>query len=224
MLELKWQKNVILEKLEQAQSEKRKIYIYGCGELGRIVERALTDCHISFEAFCVDEVFYEEGQKVAGRAVNRVEQIIEESTPDNRTVLVVAFWDYDDKRMEKFKDKVELIHQDVFCFHTVDGRRNAWSKAFFEAHMPELTETYQQLSDEKSRECMRGFLYQKMTGDFKYLREIYEPNQYYDSGIVDFGKIHSFVDCGAYDGDSFLAFAENYRKHTGKIYRGGYIC
>lgn len=220
MLELKWEKNCIIEKLEKAQKEKRKIYIYGCEELGRIVWHALANHNIEFEAFCVDSIFYGNGGFIEGKAIENVERVIQESNQDNRSVLVIAFRDCDGKKLEKFSEKVEIINEDVFCFHTVDGKRDVWSKAFFEKHKSELSETYDSLEDEKSRECMLSFLYQKMTGSFKYLQDVYEQNQYYDGEIVDFKMIGSYVDCGAYDGDSFLAFARNYKKNAGKEYEG----
>ena len=219
MLELERKKNYILARLENAVNEGRKVYIYGCGELGKIVERALGNFKIPVEAFCVDKEFYV-GGTINGKIVLKIESVVEMATQDNRPTIVIAFRDYDLQKLANFEKKVEIINEDVFCFHTVNNQSDAWSEDFFKKYADKLSKVYDSLMDEKSHQCMKAFLYQKMTGEFKYLKNVYDLNQYNDSDIVDFNKIRAYIDCGAYDGDSFLSFTQNYQKNTGKRYDG----
>ncbi len=219
MLEIEWKENDILAKLEKAVREERKIYVYGCGELGKIIDRALSRHAIKVDAFCVDAEFGTGGE-VDGKPVLEIDSIADCAAHDKNPVVIIAHRDYSPQKLKKLSGKVEIINEDVFCFHTVDNRHDAWSKEYFEKYTLKLSELYDSLMDEKSRHCMKAFLYQKMTGKFEYLRDVYEFNQYFDGEIVDFEKIHSYIDCGAYDGDSFLAFAENYQKNIGNRYDG----
>lgn len=217
MLKLEQKTNVILDRLQQAKKEGRKIYIYGYGEMGRIVERALKDYNISIEAFCIDAAFYNENI-VGNIPVLSIEQVISSANQAKRPIVVIAFRDYNAEKLEQLEQFVDIINKDVFSFHTVNNRRDAWGNTFFEEYSQKLSEIYDMLSDDKSRETMVAFLYQKMTGKLEYLENIYQSNQYYDRDIINFEKIHTYVDCGAYDGDSFLAFVDNYKKNTGKVF------
>lgn len=75
------------------------------------------------------------------------------------------------------------------------------------------------LADDKSRQILEVWINQKITGSFRYLSDFCDSNQYFDE-IVDFSRANCFVDCGAYQGDSYLAFVNNYEKQVGKNYAG----
>ena len=138
----------------------------------------------------------------------------------DKPVIVVAFRYSNEEQVSKYKVVAEIIDEDVLSLWCLDENENEWTKSYFEKNQNPLLETYEMLADEKSREHMYAFLRQKLSGHLSYLRDIWDANQYYDNDIIDFGRINTFVDCGAYDGDSFLSFAENYVKNTGKKYAG----
>lgn len=91
---------------------------------------------------------------------------------------------------------------------------------FVNCHREELEKLYGELEDEKSKKCMEAYLNQKISGNSQYLETLWTENQYYDEDLIVFEKISCMVDCGAYDGDSFLSFCKNYEKKTGKPYEG----
>jgi FkbM family methyltransferase len=67
---------------------------------------------------------------------------------------------------------------------------------------------------------MTAFFNQKVSGRLEYLHGVWQDNQYFDSDLVDFSRIHSVVDCGAYDGDSYKSFLTNYRAAVSDEYAG----
>ena len=51
MRNIVFEKNCILENLKKAKQQNRKIYIYGCGQMGKIVSRKLNKEKIEYDAF-----------------------------------------------------------------------------------------------------------------------------------------------------------------------------
>lgn len=82
---------------------------------------------------------------------------------------------------------------------------------YCEEHEMELEALYEVLADDESRRVLRNKLAFYRTRNREYVTEIRGERQYFDSGIIDFSQIHSFVDLGMYTGDTiveFLKYAE----------------
>lgn len=110
--------------------------------------------------------------------------------------------------------KIEFIYWDFLSL---------WTKidvSFVNEYKDTLEELYAELGDEKSRQCMEGYINQKITGKFEYLKPLWTQNQYYEKELVHLNDVSCIVDCGAYDGDTFCSFCENYKQDTGKDYVG----
>lgn len=85
--------------------------------------------------------------------------------------------------------------------------------AYIRSHMGEFSSLYEELADEKSRDVLVAVLNYKLEHDLRRIVEIADPpeDQYFDRGIVSFGKGDVFLDCGAYTGDT----VEQYMAHNG---------
>lgn len=215
MLNLVEKENTIIRKAKKANSENRKVYIYGCGEMGKNTCNALVINGIRIEGFLVDEQYYTEKMQYKEIPVLNIDRL--EFDPDS--MLIIAMRDYDRNKVSEWSRKIEVISADIFSLHTVEDFVSL-NYDYIKQNEEKFLKIYEEFSDEKSRECMTAYLNQKISGEYKYLENIWESNQYYDKDIVDFSKIESFVDCGAYDGDSFFAFLKNYQEMVGKEYAG----
>ncbi len=110
---------------------------------------------------------------------------------------------------------IEFINKDFITLW--DPVRTKFS--FISAHMDELKELYEEFGDETSRQHMAAFLNQRVSGEFE-LEHVWIENQYFCNDLVHIEDVTCFVDCGAYDGDSFRSFCKNYEQNTGKKYGG----
>ena len=92
-------------------------------------------------------------------------------------------------------------------------------KEYVRKHEKELQKIYSALADDFSKEVMDGMLRLWCSADPQYLESIYTPNQYFTTDIVHLGEQESFVDCGAFVGDTFEQFKnevhENYLHYYG---------
>lgn len=100
--------------------------------------------------------------------------------------------------------------------HLADDR---WD--FYEKHMSELEELYSALEDNQSRETLVGFLRGVRENDAEYFRKINGDSRekLLDPEIMQYTGEESFVDVGAFTGDTIKVFLEltgkKYRKVTG---------
>lgn len=222
MLNLRLEKNYIIEKVENAKKQGREVYIYGCGEIGTVLDKSLKARGICIDGFCVDKEYYDDSK--IDKKIVIVDELLKQVDESKVPLVLIAFRDCSVEKLNYISDAVEVVNEDIFSFYTVDDVVSVWSKEFVIDNMDKFEKTYNELCDDKSKEVMIAFLNQKITGKFEFLKNIYETNQYYDSDIVNFDKIGSYVDCGAYDGDSFLSFIKNYEEVTGSKFSGkGYL-
>lgn len=69
---------------------------------------------------------------------------------------------------------------------------------------------------------MTAYLNQKITGRFSEMVDVWDKleREYFDGDFYDLCKVNCIVDCGAYNGDSFLSFCNEYESRSGNEYRG----
>lgn len=78
----------------------------------------------------------------------------------------------------------------------------------------EFDKLYQKLSDDTSRRTLENVLRGRLSGEWKYFRDVYAENQYFADDIVKLNQQEVFLDIGAYIGDT----AESIAKMTGGNY------
>ena len=215
MLNLKEKENLILKKCREAVMENKSIYIYGAATMGQILCDGLIKENIPVAGFLVDSEFYKNEETYKNVPVFCRDKI--EINSD--MLFFVAIGDCNEMKIHQLKEKADVLVLDVFSVFEVGGQKGLDTE-FINSHQYELEELYNELADDKSREHLSAYFNQKISGDLKYLQNIWEKNQYYDTGIVDLSKINVFVDCGAYDGDSYFSFLKNYKDYTGSEYKG----
>ena len=81
---------------------------------------------------------------------------------------------------------------------------NVFNTAFFEAHKEELSQVYSKLSDEKSRETFIKLVEFKLTGKIENLFSC----EYENSDLFRLEDGCTYMDFGAYNGDTALRFYE----------------
>lgn len=215
MFQLEKREHLLWMESKRAMEEKKKIYIYGCGEIGKYVCDFLLFKGIPVEGFLVDVPFYKENISYK----NVVAFCTESTEWDDDAIIFVAIKDYNREKLTKLARKAELIEVDVLSVHFKDDlEAMTWELVCSE--WEKWTKLYEDLADEKSKRCVKAYLNQRLSGDFSYLEAIWEENQYCDNAIVDFKRIEALVDCGAYDGDSYRLFKKNYRECVGEDYTG----
>ena len=217
-MQIKERENQITKKMKEITMGGGKIYLLGAGVLGNRCKEEVGLHGIGIDAFLVTKNFFEEGKSIDGVPVLCLEDMSEKKKFSSKDLLVVAIRDCDNGVVNRYRNELSIYKGDCSSYCAIDKKILDYD--FLSAHWEEFETLYRELADDRSRICMDAFLNQKISGKFEYLDQVYDDGQYYDARIVDFSLIEGFVDCGAFDGDSYLTFREAYRLNAGKEYEG----
>ncbi len=91
---------------------------------------------------------------------------------------------------------------------------NIFNKIFLQSNLNEIEKAYSLLSDKQSKKVFENIVRFQVTGDLKYCFEC-ESTKDEAFSLLKLGKSESFLDLGAYRGDTvdeFLNYAESYKK------------
>ena len=196
----------------------RNIYVYGSGMYGRFLKKALVDYG------CVDKVFafindFDNGYEVDGIPVMSLEDVlskdqhcfvavgIQECKSVNKRLsekgvpyfsapieiffasIMLLYYDYSCERMQPISDALKKI--EIFHSNLIDKESDIVS--FY--------------NDDGSRKLINNRLMFYKTGnvDYLFMGPVNKP-EYFDDSYMSINENETYVDCGAYDGDSVIEF------------------
>ena len=189
------------------EKEKRPLVIYGTGdgadkimdELGR---RGLESL--------IKGVFASPGFVREGRVFRnfKVESFEEVSARLIDFIVLVAFGSPLPEVLSyvySIEEKYELYAPDVpVCGGEV------FDMDFATRNKERLEKVYEKLADEESRKCFRNLVDYKLSGRIGYLRNCEVTPDEADSLLGPFAEKGSFIDLGAYRGDTLLRFTKKF--------------
>lgn len=188
--------NKYLKKLDLCKNNGKPTYILGNGEgadnaqkragnfvfSGRLVNKKYYDSNSS--ALCFEDFLDNFGDKIN---------------------LVVACRNPDLHLINSYITKIqELLIFDCYSGnYSVDPELMTYD--FVASNIQNFQSIYSELADDYSRKCFSAYINQKISFDFNYLSEVKTQPQYFEE-LITLNEDEVFVDCGAFDGDSALAF------------------
>lgn len=114
-----------------------------------------------------------------------------------------------DRIAAKFKNARSVSYlSEIFEMEEIHPSFIADNKDFFE-------DFYHNLLDQHSKDSFVAYVLSKVRQDMKYLPPIFDKVQYFPKGMFEFTDQESYIDCGAFTGDTIAEFL----KATGGIYR-----
>lgn len=189
-------------------------YIYGAGGLATALYSDLNrSCRI--DAFLVDKKYHKVNMEYCGKKVFSIEQIIGKCEECN---ILVGHYSEDNFALEK-KIRATLKVRNVFFYDGglgVNGKNGNYEYSFVENNKEELNNVYNLLCDQRSKNTMSAYFNQKISGNYKYLNDLFVKDQYFAEDILIIDKDEIFLDCGAYIGDTIKIFVKK------TFHNGGY--
>lgn len=211
MIKIKDNENIFVHEIQKARKEGKMVYILGSA-LGAVrIAGGLRYRNLDFDAFVVDPGYYEEGKTLLGKHIYCLDDVMESDCMIIRSVANYL-------GLERLKEKAYLVDEDVLSLSMVAS--DPFDNEFIKTHIDGFNSLYEILQDDKSRQVMEAYLNQKITGRFKEMEGVWDGRQYFSGKGYRLSGVGCIVDCGAYIGDSFLAFCDEYEKTTGSKYRG----
>jgi len=178
--------------------------------------------NIRIDNVVIDKKYLNEKELFEGNIVYDIDDIL---TKHDSINVFVAFVGDDESIKEKLL-KTNRV-QNVFFYDGGNGDSFGIIKNYtikYDYVRDNLTEfewVYNNLDDELSRKTMCAFFNQRISGDRKYIKEVYNPfdSQYFPTGIINLSANEIFVDCGACIGSAVDNFLKQLKSSHGSYYK-----
>ncbi len=193
---------------ERLQEEKRPIFIYGMGDGAIKIMNAFQKYGITVSGIFASDEFVR-GHSFAGYHVHKLSEV-EEMVDD--FVIVLAFAaGYPElfqyilqlaKKHTLYAPDVPVIGGGLFTYQ------------YCMDHLHEFNQVYRMLADNESRQVYLNVIQFKISGNIHYLEKICSPPGKILRMVLRLSRNESFMDVGAYNGDTLQEFL----RYTDKKY------
>lgn len=191
---------------------KNPVVIFGAGDQGLGQRKYLSSLGIPVAAFC-DNAPEKQGTILKDIPVLSLEEV----AAWNRPVDILL----NDSYYAEKQTQIAALNNPLLIpwrFDLFSPVFKGFDQAYVEAHMDEFERSYQLLEDNRSREVFCAILSAVCTGDLSYYDTIQSNDEYFPTDILPRRDDHSFVDVGAFDGNTCQAFADYFHGRYRKIY------
>lgn len=193
---------------ELLQNTPLPIAVYGTGNGADRVFEELDRLGITVSAVVASDGFVR-NRTFHGFQVKGISQL-ENEVGD--FVIALAFASPLTEVIDNIKS-LSLRHKVIMPSVPVYGN-NVFNKDFFKSNLDKIKLAYSHLADEQSRKVFQNIIKFQITGDLNYCFDC-ETSKDEAFSILDLGENESFLDLGAYRGDTveeFLHYTKSYEK------------
>lgn len=187
---------------QRLAKEERPLVVWGMGNGADKLIAAFEKHGLEVADFMASDGFVR-GQLFHGKEVLSLAKI-EEKYPD--FVLVVAFASARPEVMEMLSGTAK--RHTLYIPDLPVAGETLFTSAWYGAHYEKLSEAADLLADETSKNLFFAILQYKLSGSIDILNDAYTA--YPDErAALDPATIHSYIDCGAYTGDTLRELLDN---------------
>lgn len=201
-----------LQVVEKIKSHNLPVIIFGASKLAEKITQRLNSFGVKISGYAVDKEYYKPNLTYLGLPVYNFNDLYK--TPDKYIFLLGVGAKADDgKRSTDFLKDRSI--KKYFCLSWL--RSSFIDTDYVLKNQDKFLETYNLLADDFSKKTMTAYLKAHITDDFKNLCDVVVTQDQYFNELTLSTIGGSYVDCGAYDGDSVEAFINfvgdgNYKK------------
>lgn len=196
---------------DHLKSTDKKIVLYGMGDGAEKIKSVLDGIGVNVDAIMASDEFVR-GHSFLGYKVKKLSEIEEEF---GEVIILVCFGSSIPEVMEHIigiSKKHELYAPNV----PVAGE-GVFDLEFAKEHRDELKKVYDLLADAQSKKVFEDIIRYKLSGKLDYLIDAEsDPSEKFD--ILNIGVEETYVDLGAYDGDTVIEFLNETSLQFKKIY------
>ena len=196
--------NIFEETIHEIKVSPYPLVIYGAGWVGEAIYTYLKKNNINIYGFAVDRGFLPENKSLDGLNIFDMDELLKTA----RYNVILAFVDCPANKIEQLEShaNVNKCYQIDFVGKNAAGWDGQMYDSFLNENEAILTRLREDLSDKASKQALDEFIHQRNTGVF--CKPYSHKPEYFDDEIILLSEDEVFVDCGAYDGDSILAFCD----------------
>ena len=193
---------VLEDYANEIKNENADVILYGSGCWAKQQYLMLKELGVEVKAVGVDAKYYKPGAFFFDKEIYSIENL-SQKFPD--ASLWVGF-NLDQKSFLSIK--TELSKKSQFkkiyacdCAKYDNFANQNYNYDEVKKNAAGFEWIYNKLVDRKSKETLISYLNQRVSGDYKYAEEVFDPDHYFSKDIIKLDH-EVFVDCGAFTGDT----------------------
>ncbi len=195
---------------EELKLSEKPVIIYGMGNGADKILAEFEKCGITVSGIAASDDFVR-GQSFHGFTVQKVSDFEKKY---GSMIIIIAFGTCLPEVMERIFSLGErhiVLAADVPVYGD-----NIWNRSFYDENKEDIERAFCLLSDEQSRLVFENTVRYKLTGSLDVLKSSYSDKAEVFENIIRFSENESYLDLGAYRGDTideFLHYTGGKYKH-----------
>lgn len=197
------EKDIILKEWSiSLKNRHTPLIMYGAGCWAKQQYQMLKEQGVSIDAVGIDSKYYKKNTLFFDKEIQPIEQLIA-NYPD--AFLWIGF-NLDQTSLTLTKENLikKFGPHEIFacdCAKYDNFKEQNYSYKSVEEKKDDFQWLFQKLEDKKSQDTFLSYLNQRISGNYKYAENIFDPDHYFSKDIISL-KSEIFVDCGAFIGDT----------------------
>ena len=203
------EKNTVWEYLKTAD---KPVVLYGTGDGADKVLDRLADFGVPVSGIFASDEFVR-GQQFRGFTVRKYSELMK---LQENVIVLIAFASELPEMLDRFY-KLAQVHETYAPHVPVFDGDVAVTPEWIKKYEKELQTVYDKFADDVSRETFAAILNYKLSGKLLYLQACTTKREDDLKALFSFGEEETYVDLGAYNGDTVQEFLQLIRGHYKKI-------
>lgn len=196
------------------KDNKRRLYIWGCSETARMItEFCKKNSNLEVSAYIVDDVYYR-GKTFLKKPVLKSSEWREDACPGDCVIFGFTGKRRAEQLALELPDGINSVYFSFPYSANVDGTYLSYHDYLREEER--FKNAYECFVDDASRETMTAFINGCISGNTDELEKCRASGQYFNE-LTKSMKKGSFIDLGAYIGDTIEKAADFYGENLEKI-------
>lgn len=198
---------------DEIKKYKQPVWIYGAGSIADIVNNKLLEHDIHIDGAFVDKDYWTSELRIGDISVSAYESL----SFKGNYVMVMGMGDY--SLAHKIEDKDPLLSKTFFLIRLahVDDLRSMQNEIVL--NLTNFERVKRTLQDDLSRRCLDAFIETFLYGDVQTMLSCYSGHDgFFDNSIYTLKPEASFLDIGAYVGDTISLFDKSTKGKFRKIW------
>ncbi|MCM1125479.1 MAG: FkbM family methyltransferase [Lachnospiraceae bacterium] len=186
--------------IAELKEESLPLFIWGTGELAAEINEYLKKNGIQINGAFVSDEYYNGMMVFDGQLVERYEDIKEYP----KFNVIMGHSNYE---KISFMEEKENVNKVFYLFSVNYGIFHKTSIQEIRDYQGEFEDAYGLFEDEESRKVYLSFLKTRVSGNIKYLLEVYKREMnFFNNDIFVIDNKELYLDIGAFDGDTIRLF------------------
>ena len=189
---------------ERLRERTLPLVLWGMGDVGLALFQLLQKEGIPVAAVVVYEAYFKEGTEFCGFRVETFKSVSQRFA--HYDVLVGHAAAQRSVELKRIPEVSEVFYVTGLSY----GQTEPFSEEFVAAHRAEYEDLAAALADDLSRDCLAAFLSARICDDSAYVWP-YAPSRkisYFEDEILKLSDHETYLDIGAYNGDTIEAFLD----------------